>query len=535
MTKTRDLADLGGGFIQTGTGAVQRTVESKLQDVVSVLDFIPPGTNTESTDCTTFIQAAIDATQGKSLFFPVGTYLVTDTLTLYKGSTLYGENRAQGLSSYTVTTPTSKLLFQPTSSKDLFETVNLPLPSQAFKGKISVGNFIIEGNTIGGGTNSRYAFTLHTVIYGNFYNLEVRYFDSGILAYNTINNKFDNILIYDTRVSCVEYAGSSPPTTDVWTQCTFRDSPLGVRLASGIAIRFVDCLLENLNDFGVDIAKECSDIQWHNTYAENIPTDPSGAIFNVGQTGTTPSVTNVLTVIGGRFSGNNLASPVIGYFVKTDFAAGVTLSSCSLARFNYVGFTTANTTNNCIFVSGLRFNSCTNTFNDTTKVNGSWDIAAVNGGAGAFIRSSGISSGSLSFINSPAPVGTRTNATLSDTQTGTWTASLIGSITPPTSPVTTTGHYTKVGNLVTVRATFANVDTTGATGTIRVDGLPFASNRQSLGVAGLNGLGGSVLIAQIPSGVGYIDFINATTTVAANMVAGPAKYLFVTITYFTAL
>jgi hypothetical protein len=32
MTKTRDLADLGGGFIQPGTGAVQRTVESKLQD-----------------------------------------------------------------------------------------------------------------------------------------------------------------------------------------------------------------------------------------------------------------------------------------------------------------------------------------------------------------------------------------------------------------------------------------------------------------------------------------------------------------------
>jgi hypothetical protein len=33
MTKTRDLADLGGGFIQAGTGAVQRTVESKLQDI----------------------------------------------------------------------------------------------------------------------------------------------------------------------------------------------------------------------------------------------------------------------------------------------------------------------------------------------------------------------------------------------------------------------------------------------------------------------------------------------------------------------
>jgi len=29
MTKTRDLADLGGGFIQAGSGAVKLTVEAK--------------------------------------------------------------------------------------------------------------------------------------------------------------------------------------------------------------------------------------------------------------------------------------------------------------------------------------------------------------------------------------------------------------------------------------------------------------------------------------------------------------------------
>jgi hypothetical protein len=39
MTKPRDLSNLGGGFIQSGTGAVQRTVENKLKDTVSVKDF----------------------------------------------------------------------------------------------------------------------------------------------------------------------------------------------------------------------------------------------------------------------------------------------------------------------------------------------------------------------------------------------------------------------------------------------------------------------------------------------------------------
>jgi hypothetical protein len=76
MTKTRDLADLGGGFIQEGTGAVQRTVESKLQDVVSVKDFGAVGDGTSND--TTKVQAAVNAVgAGGSVYFPKGIYYVT--------------------------------------------------------------------------------------------------------------------------------------------------------------------------------------------------------------------------------------------------------------------------------------------------------------------------------------------------------------------------------------------------------------------------------------------------------------------------
>jgi len=52
MTKPRDLADLGGGFVQTGTGAVQRQVEEKLKDTVSVRDFGAVGDGVaDATDC----------------------------------------------------------------------------------------------------------------------------------------------------------------------------------------------------------------------------------------------------------------------------------------------------------------------------------------------------------------------------------------------------------------------------------------------------------------------------------------------------
>ncbi len=81
MTKTRDLADLGGGFIQAGTGAVQRTVESKLQDVVSVKDFGAVGDGV--TDDTAAIQAAIDS--GKAAYVPKGTYKISATLNLNNG------------------------------------------------------------------------------------------------------------------------------------------------------------------------------------------------------------------------------------------------------------------------------------------------------------------------------------------------------------------------------------------------------------------------------------------------------------------
>jgi hypothetical protein len=82
----------GVRFTQTGTGAVQRTVESKLQDVVSVKDFGAVGDGVA--DDTAAIQAAIDYVSanpiGGILAFPDGTYslgglLIASNITLDGG------------------------------------------------------------------------------------------------------------------------------------------------------------------------------------------------------------------------------------------------------------------------------------------------------------------------------------------------------------------------------------------------------------------------------------------------------------------
>ena len=71
--KVTDVGSPKVTFTQAGTGAVQRTVESKLQDVVSVKDFGAVGDGVA--DDTAAIQAAINA--AVYLTIPAGTYVVT--------------------------------------------------------------------------------------------------------------------------------------------------------------------------------------------------------------------------------------------------------------------------------------------------------------------------------------------------------------------------------------------------------------------------------------------------------------------------
>jgi len=81
MTKPRDLATLGGGFTQSGTGATRRTVENKLKDIVSVKDFGAVGDGVA--DDTAAIQAAINSVSaGGQVYFPSGTYKISSALSV---------------------------------------------------------------------------------------------------------------------------------------------------------------------------------------------------------------------------------------------------------------------------------------------------------------------------------------------------------------------------------------------------------------------------------------------------------------------
>ena len=91
---TTGTAD-GVQFTQTGSGAVQRTVESKLQDVVSVKDFGAVGDGV--TDDTSSVQSAVTVAvaTNKVVYAPAGTYLLNGTIN-------FNPSNASGVASFGV-------------------------------------------------------------------------------------------------------------------------------------------------------------------------------------------------------------------------------------------------------------------------------------------------------------------------------------------------------------------------------------------------------------------------------------------------
>jgi len=115
------------------------------------------------------------------------------------------------------------------------------------------------------------------------------------------------------------------------------------------------------------------------------------------------------------------------------------------------------------------------------------DINFQTGGSTSFqIKSSGdaqINDGNLVLASSHgidfsgnANASGMSSELLDDYEEGTWTAQIVGSTTNPSSDVLMpSATYTKIGRLVFVQFQFSNVNTTGASGGVRVSGLPFAA------------------------------------------------------------
>ena len=215
-------------------------------------------------------------------------------------------------------------------------------------------------------------------------------------------------------------------------------------------------------------------------------------------------------------------------------------ATASIGVFDYVAGTTtrlvsygANTTTPGAFqLVGFSSNASAGDIRLTIDSSGNLGLGVTpTAGAGVLQLSSG--------INFPATQVASANAnTLDDYEEGTWTGTLKGSVSDPTTPVTASGRYTKIGRQVFVEITYNNVNTTGASGGMSIAGLPFTCNvfTNGLGVVSLGGAGTYtgdpfVFLNVNTSNLEFYADVSAASANAITHNASAGKYINASMTY----
>ena len=165
-------------------------------------------------------------------------------------------------------------------------------------------------------------------------------------------------------------------------------------------------------------------------------------------------------------------------------------------------------------------------------------VSVANLTAGRSQTSNGIVQGSAGTgynFTANTPAAGMTSQLLNWYEEGTATLTMTGSTAAPTTPVTATARYTRIGRQVTVSVNFDNKDTTGATGNLKLTGLPFAANSSAPGYYGSviqDGFGTAVITGFTDAGTTDVRFYTSVGLGNVSVNAGAGKYLWLTLTYF---
>lgn len=174
QTPVSNVITASSGYTPSGTGAVSRSVSSKLQESVSVKDFGAVGDGI--TDDTAAIQAAIDAS--RRIYFPVGTYAIGAPLRLPTQKVLFGD----GIGSIIKALPALASATIPTITPGVYSPVLTKTPMLYNSTAIQWWN--ISNLSFDGDNQDVYGLWLCENFYGSM---------QGVYIINTLDRPYTNI------------------------------------------------------------------------------------------------------------------------------------------------------------------------------------------------------------------------------------------------------------------------------------------------------------------------------------------------------
>jgi len=470
-------------YTPAGTGAVARTVDAKLGEVVSVKDFGAVGDGV--TDATTGIQAAIDAVNaagGGIVKIPTGVFRVTQALILYSDISIIGDGKASAL--HLVTTARTGLL-------QAIGTQIAPLSRITIRDLSLVGDAVFSGGTPsvinGGGID--FQFTDDCVIDAVWVS---GFSDGGIAFINGNYNCISNCRVRYTAQNISFTANTIDVYGNVMTNnvCTDTGTYNGLHLEGSFGAGLGDGKV-----FGTVIANNV--VHTIRECGINIELAPNtvcsgNTVIAAGYAGT---AVNMGIKLFGSYQ-----SSVVGNIVKDATGYGIVIGADS-GNSTISGNTTINNTNGSLLLTD---NSTTATLNVT--------ISSNNFNEGDFITSGNVSINTKMYgIVKFANVANSDTTTLDWYEEGSFTPTSIGSTTPGAVTYTLQdGKFTRIGNTVFFWLAVGWSSHTG-TGNLQIAGLPYAANGSILRTVTCwtNGLAvpaGQIMQASIPQGgVSYIN------------------------------
>lgn len=304
-------------FRQAGTSAVDRTVENKLRETVSVLDYgaDPSGVN----DSTAAIQAAFNAakqialgttTYGITVYFPRGVYRITSTITVPMYCNVIGENTEgviieAGFNGDAFTDEVTAGGLSATYYFARFEEISI------YKSSSSGAN-----NTTGKAINFR-AYATYCVfkrlrIYGGEYAIYGQ--NLGYSLWNT----FDKVVCYYQSVANM-YIGQGS-NADIFYDCSFAYAPIGVDFpGSSFAVSMHGCAFEGFTTAAIQIAN--GQVSLHGGYIE---------MYQILASVVKVTGTGQVDIVGMYVRG-----PGPAYLATLDGDGVVRYSNCLISNYTY--------------------------------------------------------------------------------------------------------------------------------------------------------------------------------------------------------